>query len=130
MDLALKEEAPIPGYAIVEPIWELNVFPGQPMNFTGTYEDAHHQATQINPRWEENYPKSLETRAGRPVWKNIVCGPQHGWLWITIDWVISAIDELRHWKKGFPIVAGKSCYKYDLYGGERDGQVWVCNDVS
>lgn len=114
----------------------IEVFPGQIMNFTGTPDEVHRQASAINPRWEEEYSKREESsqsleRRSRPVWKNRVCG-QAGHK----DWFYTRQQDTRvqvvfvRRRKGWPILEGRSCVIVKGMPYEFSAYVWICNDVS
>ena len=73
-------------------------------------------------------PNSLDKR-GRPVWKNIVCGPgPYGLRHAGVIEANQVANQMRNWK-GFPRVGARSCKV--LYSNASDTvEIWLCNDVS
>ncbi|KAL6364190.1 hypothetical protein LRP88_02106 [Fusarium phalaenopsidis] len=55
---ALGLDAPIEGYGVVMPEWEIEVTPGGPIAvLNGTIEEIHEELLQLNPKWDEEYVK-------------------------------------------------------------------------
>ncbi|KAL2851099.1 hypothetical protein BJY01DRAFT_261128 [Aspergillus pseudoustus] len=48
-------EAPIKGYRIWEPEWEVEALPGLMHKARGTIEEVHAELLHINPDWDEHY---------------------------------------------------------------------------
>ncbi|RSL43534.1 hypothetical protein BHE90_017500 [Fusarium euwallaceae] len=52
---AYELEAPIEGYGVVVPEWEVEVTPGGPTTvLNGTIEEVHDELRQLNPNWDED----------------------------------------------------------------------------
>ncbi|RGP62432.1 hypothetical protein FSPOR_9279 [Fusarium sporotrichioides] len=51
----LGVEAPIEGYGVVVPEWEVEVAPGTSTILKGTVEEVHSQLLGLNPDWDEMY---------------------------------------------------------------------------
>ncbi|KAF5540313.1 hypothetical protein FPHYL_12086 [Fusarium phyllophilum] len=53
---ATELEAPIEGYGVVVPEWEVEITPGGPATvLNGTIEEVHEELLQLNPDWDEEY---------------------------------------------------------------------------
>ncbi|KAH7234329.1 hypothetical protein B0J15DRAFT_538988 [Fusarium solani] len=63
---ALGLDAPIEGYGVVVPEWEIEVTPGGPIAvLNGTVEKIHEELLQLNPNWDEEYiSNSTDTTGG------------------------------------------------------------------
>ncbi|WXC44252.1 hypothetical protein QX201_003989 [Fusarium graminearum] len=49
-------DAPIEGYGVVVPEWEVEITPGGPTTvLNGTIEEVHDELLQLNPDWDEEY---------------------------------------------------------------------------
>ncbi|KAJ4205006.1 hypothetical protein NW759_014672 [Fusarium solani] len=58
-------EAPIEGYGVVVPEWEVEVTPGGPTTvLNGTIEEVHNELLQLNPDWDEEYIGNSTADAG------------------------------------------------------------------
>ncbi|KAM0388309.1 hypothetical protein ACHAO7_010545 [Fusarium culmorum] len=53
---AVDPDAPIEGYGVVVPEWEVEVTPGGPTTvLNGTIEEVHEELLQLNSDWDEEY---------------------------------------------------------------------------
>ncbi|KAL3442051.1 hypothetical protein BJX65DRAFT_313240 [Aspergillus insuetus] len=50
-------KAPIEGYGVWEPEWEIEVSPGQMFRSNGTVEEVYSRLLENHPEWEEEYLK-------------------------------------------------------------------------
>ncbi|PHH71012.1 hypothetical protein CDD82_6780 [Ophiocordyceps australis] len=49
-------QAPLPGYGVMTPEWEVEFHPESPkVLLNGTIEQVHHQLLQLNPSWNQDY---------------------------------------------------------------------------
>ncbi|KAF5618809.1 uncharacterized protein FTJAE_12170 [Fusarium tjaetaba] len=60
----LAIDAPIEGYGVVIPEWEVEVTSGSTTVLGGTIEEIHEELLQLNPNWDEEYmPNSTQAAA-------------------------------------------------------------------
>lgn len=58
--LAAAIEAPVEGYDVFEPQWEVEVSPGGPVVvLNGTAEEVHEELLAMNPNWDSDFPIDL-----------------------------------------------------------------------
>ncbi|TWU74435.1 hypothetical protein ED733_004266 [Metarhizium rileyi] len=127
-----EERNVIPGYTVADLKWEVEVFPGQPTNLTGTFDEVRRQATQLNPRWDEVNAQSGEETSGRldkriPIWTNVVCGPgPNKFEWADASIVREKlIPKVRSWGKTLPSLPARTCGAMACYDGNY---LMLCND--
>lgn len=134
---AAEPDGLIPGYEVADINWEVEVFPGQLMNLTGTIGEVRRQATQLNPRWDledmetivdESSADVFESLAKRdPNWTNIRCGPgPHKFAWADLSIIRSMIPKIRPWR-GTPSMLGLRCGAITCHD---ENKIMLCNDVS
>ncbi|RSL80166.1 hypothetical protein CEP52_017430 [Fusarium oligoseptatum] len=62
---SLGLDAPIEGYGVAVPEWEIEVTPGGPAAvLNGTIEEIHEELLQLNPSWDEEYMSNSTDTAG------------------------------------------------------------------
>ncbi|KAL4791933.1 hypothetical protein BDV19DRAFT_392569 [Aspergillus venezuelensis] len=59
-------EAPIEGYGIWEPEWEIEYPPGQTFQSNGTVEEVYSRLAESHPEWDESYFKPALARLTQP----------------------------------------------------------------
>ncbi|KAG8409375.1 hypothetical protein J3459_017553 [Metarhizium acridum] len=123
--------APIPGYTVTELQWEVEVFPGQLKNFTGTVEKVHSQVTQLNPGWEQDVVAQREPEEARAsldkryIFYQVDCRPP-GWQPAEYGAIGSGISYLKTLRGSprygpGPGACGRVSCSYD-------SAIWWCND--
>ncbi|KAI3587790.1 hypothetical protein IWW34DRAFT_876110 [Fusarium oxysporum f. sp. albedinis] len=56
-------DAPIEGYGVVVPEWEVEVTSGSTTVLEGTIEEIHEELLQLNPNWDEEYMSNFTQAA-------------------------------------------------------------------
>lgn len=127
----------MPGYTVQDLEWEVEVFPGEFHNFTGTVQDVHRQATQLNARWAETLLKRQPTEASnihargghKPTgaWIRTDCKPPFGWKPGRTRAALEGINYLEG-LPGSP-VSGPGPGLCGRVSCSWDTAIWWCNDV-
>ncbi|KAL4883572.1 hypothetical protein BJY04DRAFT_216395 [Aspergillus karnatakaensis] len=133
--------APIDGYEVSEPEWELEVLPGKTIIVNGTFEDAYEEALKHNPNFHEEYTEPHYKRQLRQLeltkrfnqqqeeWglTSMYCGDRPDWLAVDVNIARKVINDVMRFS-GKPI-RGPGWANCERVRCHNTGALWWCNDA-
>ncbi|KAG5983198.1 hypothetical protein E4U55_000539 [Claviceps digitariae] len=136
-------DSPLPGYGIHTFEWNVELFPGQTHNFSGTVEQVQSQIRKLNPRWTPS-PASADQNGSSVVdrrddeegqlihWREINCGETQGWESVNVGADTAIGDGIKRLREvanagGVP-KAGPGPGLCGRVSCSYDTAIWWCND--